>query len=103
MRNGLVYRKVKDKLLFYVPQDMERELLYKYHNEFGHFGVDKIYEVLRESYWFPEMRSKIQTHIQNCVKCIAFATPSGKIEGFVHGIPKGEKSFDTIHVDHFGP
>jgi len=101
IRNGLVYRKVKDKLLFYVPQDMERELLYKYHNEFGHFGVET-YEVLRESYWFPEMRSKIQRHIRNCVKCIAFTIPSGKVEGFIHGIPKGEKPFDTIHVDHFG-
>lgn len=49
MRNVLVYRK-KDKLLFYVPYAMEQELLYKYHNEFGHFGVDKTYAILQESY-----------------------------------------------------
>lgn len=103
LRDGFVYRKRNGKLLFYVPYDMERELLHKYHNDFGHFGVNKTYEVLQESYWFPGMRSKIRIHIQNCTKCIAFSKPSGKPEGLIHGIPKGRLPFDTIHVDHFGP
>ncbi|XP_011165440.1 uncharacterized protein LOC105199865 [Solenopsis invicta] len=41
MQNGIVCRKGKDKLMFYVPHSMEKELLQKYHNEFGHFDVDK--------------------------------------------------------------
>lgn len=64
IRNGLVYRKRKDKLLFYVPRAMEQELLHKYHNEFGHFDVEKTYMILQESYRFPEMKAKIHTYIQ---------------------------------------
>ena len=103
MRNGLVYRKKGNKLMFYVPRTMEQELLHRYHNEFGHFGADKTYAILQESYWFPEMKTKIRAHIQNCLKCISFSKPSGRIEGFVHGIPKGNVPFELIHIDHLGP
>ncbi|KYM94052.1 Pro-Pol polyprotein [Cyphomyrmex costatus] len=42
-------------------------------------------------------------HIQNCIKCISFSRPSGKIEGFLHNIPKGNEPFAVVHADHFGP
>jgi len=35
MRNGVIYKKVKDKLLFYVPEAMEKHVSYKYPNELG--------------------------------------------------------------------
>lgn len=89
MRDGLIYRKKKERLLFYVPHAMEQELLHKYHNEFGHFGVDKTYAVLQESYWFPGMKDKIRTYIQNCIKCISFSKPSGKAERFIHRHTEG--------------
>lgn len=34
LRNGLVYRKSKDSILFYVPADMEYSVLHMYHNRF---------------------------------------------------------------------
>lgn len=49
------------------------------------------------------MKAKIRTHIQNCIKCISFSKPSGKVEGFIYGIPKGNVPFEVVHVDHFGP
>lgn len=65
--------------------------------------MDKTYEILQESYWFPDMKAKVRTHIQNCIKCISFSKPSGRVEGFIHGIPKGNVLFAVVHVDHFGP
>lgn len=69
MRNGIVYRKKNKQILFFVPRAMEQDLLYKYHNDFGHFGVDKTLALLQEAYWFPNMKSKIREHINNCTKC----------------------------------
>jgi len=43
MRNGLVYRKWGQNILFYVPHDMEYEVLHRYHNELGHFATEKTY------------------------------------------------------------
>lgn len=103
MRNGIVYRKKDDKLLFFVPAAMEQEVLHKYHNNFRHFGIDKTYAVLLEMYWFPKMKKKIKSHINNCIKCLAFTNNSGKTEGMLYSIDKEELPFLTIHVDHFDP
>lgn len=58
MRNGIVYKKRDSDLLFYVPESMERHVLYKYHDEMGHLGVDKVVQTIGKSYWFPGMKKK---------------------------------------------
>lgn len=40
LRNGLVYRKENDKILFYVPVRMENNILIACHDNFGHVGED---------------------------------------------------------------
>lgn len=103
MRNGLVYRKQKDKILFYVPSNMEQNIIYKYHDELGHLGLEKTRESIEQMYWFPNMNSKIQVYIKNCLKCVTYSPSYGKQEGTLHSIPKGDLPFQTIHIDHYGP
>ncbi|XP_039490057.1 uncharacterized protein LOC120450884 isoform X1 [Drosophila santomea] len=104
MRNGIVYKKTNEnRLLFYVPIEMEEQVLYKYHNELGHVGRDKMIEAIMKNYWFPNLKQKCSTHISNCLKCISFSPKTGKTEGFLHNIPKGNKPFEIIHIDHYGP
>lgn len=90
LTNGIVYRKDNGKLLFYVPSSMEFIVIYTYHNEMGHFGVEKTLELIKQTYWFPDIKSKIKQHITNCLKCIEFNVVSGKKEGFLNPIPKGK-------------
>ncbi|XP_018377468.1 PREDICTED: LOW QUALITY PROTEIN: uncharacterized protein K02A2.6-like [Trachymyrmex cornetzi] len=104
LRDGLVYRKDKNKkLLFYVPQSMESNVIRTCHDDIGHVGIDKVVENVAKVYWFPNMREKVKHHIENCLRCIEFSPPSGKAEGFLHGIPKESLPFATMHVDHIGP
>lgn len=100
MRNGLVYRKHRGQILFYVPTALETSVMHKYHNELGHVGVEKTVRNIMNSYWFPEMKSKVKNHIKGCLKCVAFTPDSGKSQGSLHSIPKGDVPFSTIHVDH---
>lgn len=103
LRNGLIYKKHGGKALFVVPDSMEKHVLFRYHNEMGHIGSGKMIECIRRSYWFPKIREKCEEHVQNCLKCISFSPTSGKKEGYLHPIPKGNRPFDTLHIDHFGP
>lgn len=104
MQNGVIFRKTNDgRLLFYVPDRMEEHVLYKYHDELGHVGRDKMLDAINKTYWFPNLKKKVLEHIENCLKCIAFSPNSGKKEGFLHSIPKGNKPFQIIHIDHYGP
>lgn len=104
MHNGLVYRKCSDgRLLFFVPKEMEQQLIAQVHERIGHFGVDKCYEKMRESYWFPNLKLKTDVYVKNCIKCILYSTPCGPSEHSLYNIPKKPLPFDTIHIDHFGP
>lgn len=100
MRNGIVYRKQNDLILFNVPEEMEKNVIFKYYDESGHLASEKTYKLIKRNYWFPEMKKKIVEHIKNCCKCIAFNPITGKKEGLVHTIPKGDKTFETLHIDH---
>lgn len=55
------------------------------------------------NYWFPRLRRKVELHIRNCLKCIAYSPNYGPKEGYLHNIPKGKVPFHTLHIDHCGP
>lgn len=101
--NGLVYRKQNGLLLFYVPESMESNVIRTCHDDLGHVGTDKCVQAIMENYWFPEMRNKVKIYISNCLKCIVYSPDSGKREGYLHNIPKGDKPFNVLHLDHLGP
>jgi len=104
MRNGVIYRKSNNgKLLFCVPEEMEEKILYKYHNELGHLGRDKVMDAIVGTYWFSNMKEKVVRHIENCIRCVAYSPKTGKGEGLLHSIPKGNVPFEIIHTDHYGP
>lgn len=44
LRNGLVYKKQGTDLLFLVPEQIEKHVLFRYHNEMGHVGAAKMVE-----------------------------------------------------------
>jgi len=103
MRNGLIYKKKENELLFVIPAKMEKNVLFHYHNEMGHVGVEKMIESIRRTYWIPRIKEKCEEHVRQCLKCISFEPMSGKREGYLHPIPKGSAPFNTLHIDHFGP
>ena len=101
--NGLVYRKKGDDVMFNVPSDMESRVIQTHHESLCHLGTEKCFDYLRKTYWFPNMKIKIEKYIKTCLKCIEFSTKSGKVEGVLHNIPKGKTPFDVLHIDHYGP
>lgn len=72
MRNGLVYKKHQGHILFYVPTVLEASVIHKYLNEMSHVGTEKTIRNILSSYWFPEIKSKVEKHLKSCLKCIAF-------------------------------
>jgi len=60
LRNGIVYRKAGDKLLFYVPT-VEYQIIHKYHDEFGHVGAEKTCQLISQNYFMPQLNKKLST------------------------------------------
>ena len=49
------------------------------------------------------MKDKIKNYFETCLKCIHNSPLSGKTEGVLHSIPKGQVPLEVLHIDHFGP
>ena len=104
LMDGIVFKKRGEgDLAFYVPAELENEVVRIAHEKCGHFGIEKTYNYLQNYYWFPGMRSSVEKLIKSCISCIIYSAPSKKTEKNLHSIPKEPVPFHTLHLDHFGP
>jgi transposase InsO family protein len=59
------------------------------HDDSGHFGFDKSYDLVSSQYWFKGMRLFVRKYVDNCLNC--------------HPLYKTPVPFHTVHIDHLGP
>lgn len=103
LENNVLYKQLNGEKLLVIPTRMQQDLIRRCHEENGHFSVKKTCEVISKDYWFTKMNDKIKDVIDNCVHCILWNRKSGKQEGLLHPIEKGDLPFSTYHIDHLGP
>ena len=71
-RDGLLHCAAKgadDVDLLVVPAVFEDILLLEYHDGMSHLGVRRTLARLREKYWFPRMRARVEAYIRACDVC----------------------------------
>ncbi len=57
------------RMRLYVPTQLRPNLIRSYHDDNGHFGVDKCYHTLARSYYWPNMFKDLWEYVSNCVRC----------------------------------
>lgn len=102
LKNGILYKCIKDDFLIVVPEDMQIQVIRRAH-ERGHFGVTKTEEIVKQDFWFESLREKVERVVASCFDCILAERKHGKQEGFLYTIEKGDLPLDTYHIDHLGP
>ena len=77
-------------------------LMYMMHNDptAGHFAVDKMFDKIRERYYWPQMYEDIKIYVQSCDNCQRRG--KSKRNELLHPIPVGEP-FYQIGIDIVGP
>lgn len=101
-KNGLLFKENNSDLQLVVPKCLQSQIARHVH-ENGHFAVEKTEALIKRNYWFPNMRNTIEKIIQNCINCILSNRKTGKLDGYLNPIPKGNVPLETYHVDHLGP
>lgn len=99
---GLLYKEVNGDLCVVVPKSLQPQVIRQAH-ERGHFSVAKTEELLRNDFWFPNIKARFEKVIKNCVAYILAEKKQGKQERFLNPIAKGKVPLDTYHIDHVGP
>lgn len=102
VKGELLFRENNNELLIVVPKSMQSQIIRQAH-EVGHFSIAKTEAIIRNDYWIPNVKPKIEKIIRNCVACILAEKKHGRQEGLLNPIEKGEVPLDTYHIDHLGP
>ena len=74
------------------------------HDAGGHFGTDKTYELLRGSYYWPNMRHDlVNSYIPSCSACMRNKSPTTAPAGPLHPLPVPDARGDSVAIDFIGP
>lgn len=101
LENQILFKDSAQQLIV-VPSQMETEIIQIAHRQ-GHFSVKKTQDVIEKAYYIPRLKKKVTKIVNGCVECILVNAKSGRQEGFLNPIDKGDKPLVTYHVDHVGP
>ena len=55
-------------LRLYIPSHLQQQIIKDYH-ENGHFAVDKVFQAIREKYYWPNLYKQIKEYIDKCIQC----------------------------------
>ena len=92
IENNLLYLDSKEGKRLVVPQAQQKQLTTIYHN-FGHFGITRVYKLLKEKLFWPGMMNTITKVISQCSRCLKSKTPKEKNKG-----PLGHIESPPIHM-----
>jgi hypothetical protein len=74
------------------------------HDTLGHFGAQKSYEALRNSYYWPNMRRDLEeSYIPSCSSCQRNKAPTTKPRGLLHPLPVPDECGERVAMDFIGP
>jgi len=82
-----------------------REQLFRLTHDFlGHFGFEKSYGSLKESYYWPNMRKDLEeAYVPSCEDCQRNKGSTRKPPGPLHPLPVPDARFDSVAIDFIGP
>lgn len=81
---------------------MINNIIKTYHDEMAHCGLEKTFEGIFSTYWFPSMRKRIRDYIDNCLICVMANSSSNVREGEMQVLQMPTEPFRIVHADHFG-
>lgn len=74
------------------------------HDSLGHFGFRKSYEAIRSSFYWPNMRTQLESaYIPSCDACQRNKDAVSKPAGPLHPLPVPEERCTSIAMDFIGP
>ncbi|KAJ3617875.1 hypothetical protein MTP99_006962 [Tenebrio molitor] len=85
-----------------LSQVLTEEVIQAFHEQYGHFGVSKIYSMVRRYFFFPNMRRRIERLVKSCDLCQKTKYPNRGLCGEMNAIIAGNPG-DLVTVDYYGP
>ncbi|GFY77952.1 hypothetical protein TNIN_250031 [Trichonephila inaurata madagascariensis] len=69
IKNNILYKFIDGAEVLVIPDEMQHHFIKNAHDK-GHFSVKRTLEHIKNNYFIPQLQSKIEKYISNCVTCI---------------------------------
>jgi len=85
-----------------LPRTLRDEVFQAYHTHNGHPGFDKLYETIRNKYYWPRMYAELSQFVKCCKDCQETKRPVHNKKAPLKSLPV-EDVFSRFHLDFLGP
>ena len=85
-----------------VPDVLREELLIAYHDNNAHIGRERLYDTLKQKYYFPQMYTSVIEYVAACDNCQRKKSSPHLRKAPLAPLPIVEP-FGRVHIDHVGP
>ena len=91
----------------YMPNNkkLREEILKKHHDpaDIGHPGQYRMLELLKRTYWWPELKEDIKKYVQGCLKCQQNKVQHQQRAGKLHPLEIPKRLWQEISINMIGP
>lgn len=95
---------VGDRLIIPRVGNLRENLFRLAHDDMGHFGADKSYATLRDTYYWPNMRRDLEdSYVPGCEECQRNKSRTARKAGPLHPLPVPERRGSSVGIDFIGP
>lgn len=101
LKSGLLYKSQNGLDLVVVPESMHDEIIRTIHQK-CHVAASIIKQQIKQEYFIPNLRSKVEHCIANCISCILTNRKTGKREGFSSSYRERRYAFSHIPYRSYG-
>ena len=69
IRDGLLYFRKDGKRCLVIEESQIDKVIIDYHKQLGHLGVNKTYQVIKDRFFWPNMKAMINNSLKQCIPC----------------------------------
>jgi len=82
-----------------IPRSLRERILQEYHDQNSHVGTDKMYESIRNKYFWINMYSDVHLWTKSCLACQA-GKPGKQTKAPLKSLQIESTIFERFHIDH---
>lgn len=98
---GLLFRVVtsnkQEKRQLVLPNALRSSVLTSLHDQSGHFGFDKTYALIKDRFFWPDMKAEVEGYCKSCERCIVRKTLPQKNAPMCH--MQSSSPLDLVCID----
>ena len=100
--DGVVYRRgpsddLEEKQQLFLPEKHRENVLKALHDDHGHLGAERTFKLVRDRFYWPCMRSEVESYCHSCLRCIQRKTLPSRTAPMSHLQSQGP--MDLVCID----